>query len=55
MYNIFELNEKSLDDLKIIATEMGIDDENRKPRNPKKPSLRKRPLPKSPLRPRKSL
>ena len=29
MYNIFELNEKSLDDLKIIATEMGIDDENR--------------------------
>ena len=23
MYNIFELNEKSLDDLKIIATEMG--------------------------------
>ena len=28
MYNIFELNEKSLDDLKIIATEMGIDDEN---------------------------
>ena len=29
MYNIFELNEKSLDDLKIIATEMGIDDEKR--------------------------
>ena len=29
MYNIVELNEKSLDDLKIIATEMGIDDENR--------------------------
>ena len=29
MYNIFELNEKSLEDLKIIATEMGIDDENR--------------------------
>ncbi len=29
MYNIFELNEKSLNDLKIIATEMGIDDENR--------------------------
>ena len=29
MYNIFELNEKSLDDLKMIATEMGIDDENR--------------------------
>ncbi|MBQ8959186.1 MAG: transcription termination factor Rho [Bacteroidales bacterium] len=29
MYNIFELNEKPLDDLKIIATEMGIDDENR--------------------------
>ena len=29
MYNIFELNEKSLDDLKIIATEMGIDDEGR--------------------------
>ncbi len=29
MYNIFELNEKSLDDLKLIATEMGIDDENR--------------------------
>ena len=29
MYNIFELNEKSLDDLKIIAIEMGIDDENR--------------------------
>ena len=29
MYNIFELNEKSLDDLKFIATEMGIDDENR--------------------------
>ena len=28
MYNIFELNEKSLEDLKIIATEMGIDDEN---------------------------
>ena len=28
MYNIFELNEKSLDDLKIIATELGIDDEN---------------------------
>ncbi len=27
MYNIFELNEKSLDDLKIIATETGIDDE----------------------------
>ena len=29
MYNIFELNEKSLDDLKMIATELGIDDENR--------------------------
>ena len=29
MYNIFELNEKSLDDLKIIATEVGIDDEGR--------------------------
>ena len=29
MYNIFELNEKSFDDLKIIATEMGIDDEGR--------------------------
>ena len=29
MYTIFELNEKSLEDLKIIATEMGIDDENR--------------------------
>ena len=29
MYNIFELNEKSLEDLKIIAIEMGIDDENR--------------------------
>ena len=28
MYNIFELNEKSLNDLKIIATELGIDDEN---------------------------
>ncbi len=28
MYNIFELNEKSLDDLKMIATETGIDDEN---------------------------
>ena len=27
MYNIFELNEKSMEDLKIIATEMGIDDE----------------------------
>ena len=29
MYNIFELNEKSLEDLKLIATEMGVDDENR--------------------------
>lgn len=29
MYNIFELQEKSLDDLKMIATELGIDDENR--------------------------
>ena len=29
MYNIFELQEKSLDDLKIIATELGVDDENR--------------------------
>ena len=29
MFSIFELNEKSLDDLKMIATEMGIDDENR--------------------------
>ena len=29
MYTIFELNEKSLDDLKLIATEMGIDDENK--------------------------
>ncbi len=29
MYNIFELNEKSLDDLQIIATEMGIDDDGR--------------------------
>ena len=29
MYNIFELNEKSFEDLKIIATEMGIDDEGR--------------------------
>ena len=29
MYTIFELNEKSLEDLKLIATEMGIDDENR--------------------------
>ena len=28
MYTIFELNEKSLDDLKLIATEMGLDDEN---------------------------
>ena len=28
MYNIYELQEKSLDDLKLIATEMGIDDEN---------------------------
>ena len=28
MYNIFDLQEKPLDDLKIIATEMGIDDEN---------------------------
>ena len=28
MYNIFELNEKSLNDLKFIATELGIDDEN---------------------------
>ena len=28
MYNIFELNEKSLNDLKLIATELGIDDEN---------------------------
>ena len=27
MYSIFELNEKSMEDLKIIATEMGIDDE----------------------------
>ena len=29
MYNIFELNEKSLEDLKLIAIEMGIDDENK--------------------------
>ena len=29
MYNIFELQEKSMDDLKMIATELGIDDENR--------------------------
>ena len=29
MYTIFELNEKSLDDLKLIATEMGVDDENK--------------------------
>jgi len=29
MYTIFELNERSLEDLKLIATEMGIDDENR--------------------------
>jgi transcription termination factor Rho len=29
MYTIFELNEKSLDDLKLIATEMGIDDEKK--------------------------
>ena len=29
MYTIFELNEKSLDDLKLIATEIGIDDENK--------------------------
>jgi len=29
MYTIFELNEKSLDDLKLIATEMGIDDEDK--------------------------
>lgn len=29
MYTIFELNEKSLDDLKLIATEKGIDDENK--------------------------
>ena len=28
MYSIFDLQEKPLDDLKIIATEMGIDDEN---------------------------
>jgi len=28
MYYISELNEKSLDDLKLIATELGIDDEN---------------------------
>ena len=27
MYNIFELNDKSLEDLKVIAIEMGIDDE----------------------------
>lgn len=27
MYNIFELNEKSFEDLKVIAIEMGIDDE----------------------------
>ena len=29
MSTIFELNEKSLDDLKLIATEMGIDDEGK--------------------------
>ena len=29
MYNIFELQEKPLEDLKLIATELGIDDENR--------------------------
>ena len=29
MYNIYELNDKSLDDLKIIAIELGIDDEGR--------------------------
>ena len=29
MYTIFELNEKPLDDLKLIATEMGIDDESK--------------------------
>lgn len=27
MYNIFELNDKSLEDLKVIAIEMGLDDE----------------------------
>ena len=29
MYTIYELNEKSLDDLKMIAIEMGIDDEKK--------------------------
>ena len=29
MYNIYELNDKTLDDLKIIAIELGIDDEGR--------------------------
>ncbi|MBQ1625575.1 MAG: hypothetical protein II096_06065 [Erysipelotrichaceae bacterium] len=27
MYNIYELNDKTLEDLKIIAIELGIDDE----------------------------
>src|SRR5574344_53449 len=29
MYNKFELNEKSLEELKVIAIEMGIDDEKK--------------------------
>ena len=29
MYNIYELNDKSLEDLKMIAIELGIDDEGR--------------------------
>lgn len=29
MYNIFELNEKTLEELKVIAIEMGIDDEGK--------------------------
>ena len=29
MYNIYELNDKTLEDLKIIAIELGIDDEGR--------------------------
>ena len=29
MYNIYELSDKSFEDLKIIAIELGIDDEGR--------------------------
>ena len=29
MYKIYELNDKTLEDLKIIAIELGIDDEGR--------------------------